>query len=189
MKAFRTFVAVLIDEHLKKSICGVQREIRQLAPDVKWVAPENLHVTLKFLGDVTEDVLPDVFAAVERAAASTAAFELSVSGLGAFPNPRNARVVWVGIEKGRDELVGLASSVESELVATGFAQEEKPFKAHITIGRTRPGRGPGRLADGIARIDAGSLGSQQISSVSVMRSDLQPGGPVYTVVKTVQLAS
>jgi 2'-5' RNA ligase len=186
MRAFRTFVAVLIDEHIRDSISRVQNEVNKLAPDVKWVAPENLHVTLKFLGDVREDALPGVLAAVEKAAKSISGFELAVSGLGAFPNPQRARVVWVGTEDGRDKLIELAAAVESELVSAGFAQEEKPFKAHITIGRVRD-RAPRQLPDALAEVNADALGSQRVSSVALMRSDLRPGGPVYSVTKTLPL--
>lgn len=186
MKAFRTFVAVLIDEHIRESISRVQNEVKKLAPDVKWVAPENLHVTLKFLGDVQEDALPEVFSAVEKAAGSVRSFELAMSGLGAFPNPQRARVVWVGAEKGREELIELAAAVEAELVSTGFAREEKPFKAHVTIGRIRD-RAPRGLAEALTQVEADALGSQRVSGVVVMSSDLRPGGPVYSVMKDVPL--
>lgn len=188
MKAFRTFVAVLIEDDLKNNISRVQAEVQKLAPDVKWVALENLHVTLKFLGDVQEDALPKVFAAAEEAARSVQPFELSIAGLGAFPSPRKARVVWVGVESGRESLIGLAAAVESELVRAGFTKEEKPFRAHITIGRARMDRPPRGLADGLNQVDAGTLGSQRVLSLAVMRSDLRPGGPIYSVMKTVPLA-
>jgi 2'-5' RNA ligase len=189
MRAIRAFVAVLIDDDLRNNISRVQNEVRKLAPDVKWVAPENLHVTLKFLGNVTEEALPKVFAAVEKAAQSIPAFDLSVTGLGAFPSPQRARVVWVGIEKGRDELIELAEAVESELVSAGFEREEKAFKAHITIGRARMDRPLKGLAEGFARIDASNLGSMRVSDIAVMQSDLKPGGPVYSAMKIVPLAA
>ncbi len=187
MKAFRTFVAVLIDYDLRQRIAEVQERIKKLAPDVKWVAPENLHVTLKFLGDVSEDALPEIFAAVQRASGANPEFGLSFSGLGAFPNPQKARVLWVGIVNGREELVALAAAVESELVKAGFPREEKPFKAHSTIGRARMGRAPKGLAESMAQVEASDLGHQPVVSVAVMQSDLRPGGPVYTIMKSVPL--
>ena len=188
MKVIRTFVALLISEDLKRNILRVQEEVKKLAPDVKWVAPENLHVTLKFLGSVPEDVLPRVFAAVEEAVGGRPAFELSVVGLGAFPNPAKARVVWVGIQEGRDELIELARNVDWKLARLGFAREEKEFKAHITIGRARMGKFVKGLAGAIESAGARDLGRQQVVSVTVMQSDLQPTGPTYTPLKVAELS-
>lgn len=188
MSNIRAFVAVLMAEDLKKNIAKVQQSVKKLAPDVKWVAPENLHVTLKFLGDVLEDALPDVFAAVEQAARSISPFELSVSGLGAFPSPARARVVWVGVERGVEELRALASEVDTNLAELDFEKEEKEFRAHITIGRVRDGAHLGKLAEGIREIDASGLGVQRVSSIAVMRSDLRPDGPVYSPLRVAELS-
>ena len=185
MKVVRTFVACLIADDLRKRISETQEQVKRLAPDVKWVAPENVHVTLKFLGDVREDALPGVFSAVEEAVGILSPFELSVSGLGAFPSPRNARVVWVGVDEGREQLVALASAVDKKLVKLGFAKEDREFKSHITIGRVKTSKFLDRLAQGIEEIDASSLGMQTVSSVVVMQSDLHPTGPVYTPLKSI----
>jgi RNA 2',3'-cyclic 3'-phosphodiesterase len=196
MTVVRTFVAVLIGDELRTRVSGVQEPLKKLAPDVKWVAPDNLHVTIKFLGNVREDDLPGVYRAVEEASGAVSQFDLSLSGLGAFPNARRARVVWVGIEEGREQLVKLASAVDSKLARLGFPKEEREFKSHITIGRVKePSRkdswrdGPSleRLASGINEIDASDLGSQRVSSVAVMRSELRPGGPVYSPLKEIAL--
>jgi len=188
MKVIRTFVAVLIDDDLRRRIAGVQDQLKRLAPDVKWVAPENLHVTMKFLGDVREDMLPDVFAAVEKAAGGFSPFDVSVSGLGAFPSPSRARVVWVGLGDGWEQLRDLASAVEANLAALGFAREDKEFKAHITIGRVKFSRFLDRLAEGFGEVESGGLGVQSVASIAVMRSELRPSGPVYTPLKMIPLS-
>jgi len=188
MKVIRTFVAVLLAEDLRQKIAQVQGEVKKLAPDVKWVAPENIHVTLKFLGNVRESEIGDVCDAVSEAARTVPAFELSVSGLGAFPNPARARVVWVGIDRGREELAGLAAGVDDRLVKLGFEREDRAFKAHITIGRVKTSRFLDELARGIEGIDASGLGSQRVASVAVMQSDLQREGPVYTPLSVIELA-
>jgi 2'-5' RNA ligase len=189
MTVVRTFVAVLLADELRKRISEAQEQVKKLAPDVKWVAPDNFHVTLKFLGDVREDALGGVFSAVEEAAKAFAPFELSMSGLGAFPNARNARVVWAGIEDGRDELAALASAVDVGLVKLGYPKEERDFKSHITIGRVKTSRRLDDLARGIDEIDAGEIGRQTVSSVAVMQSDLRPEGPIYTALRVVEFAS
>jgi 2'-5' RNA ligase len=185
MKVVRTFVAVLIADDLRERISEVQGQAKKLAPDVKWVAPENLHFTVKFLGDVREDALPGVFSAVEEAVGALSPFALSISGLGAFPSPRRARVVWVGAEEGREQLVALASAVDRKLVKLGFPKEDREFRSHITIGRVKTSRFLDDLARGIGEIDASSLGAQTVSSVAVMQSDLRPTGPVYTALKSI----
>ncbi len=184
----RTFVAVLLADELRNEISEVQKQVKRLAPNVKWVAPESFHVTLKFLGNVPEDALGPVFAAVEEAAKSFAPFELSISGLGAFPNAKNARVVWVGIEDGRHELAGLASAVDAKVASLGFPREERGFKSHITIGRVKTSRRLDDLARGIGEIDAADVGRQIVPSVAVMQSDLRPDGPIYTPLKTIALS-
>lgn len=177
MKVIRTFAAISIARDIRSRISDVQEQAKKLAPDVKWVAPELLHVTLKFLGNVREDELARVFLAVDEAAAGHSPFDLSFSGMGSF----GSRVVWVGIEQGRDELRALAKSVEDSLAQVGFPREERAFKAHITIGRVREnGRLPREFSDGIEEINASDLGSQRVESIVVMQSDLQRDGPVYS---------
>ena len=188
MNVVRTFVAVLLADELRKRISEVQEQVKKLAPDVKWVAPGNFHVTLKFLGDVPEDALDGVFSAVEEAAGAFSPFGFSMLGLGAFPNARNARVVWAGIQDGREQLAELAAAVDAKLAKLGFPKEERDFKSHITIGRVKTSRRLDDLARGIGEIDAGDLGSQTVSSVAVMQSDLRPDGPIYTPLRVIEFA-
>jgi 2'-5' RNA ligase len=188
MDAVRTFVAVLIDEDLRNRITEVQGRIKKLAPDVKWVAPENLHVTLKFLGDVREDLLPKVFLAVEEAVQGLWPFNMSVSGIGAFPNARRARVVWIGLEDGEDRLRELAISINEKLAKLNFEREENEFKAHITIERVKTSRFLDELAKGLVEVDARNLGVQRVSSIAVMKSDLRRDGPIYTPLKIIELS-
>ncbi|MCE5200123.1 MAG: RNA 2',3'-cyclic phosphodiesterase [Armatimonadota bacterium] len=188
MKVIRTFVAVLIDEELRQNIAEVQSRVKKLAPDVKWVAPENFHVTLKFLGDVEEDALSQVFTAVEEAARRCSPFDLSMSGLGAFPNPSRARVVWAGISDGRDKVSDLASKVDESLSKLGFGKEDKPFKAHITIGRVKDSRNLGRLAEAIQNTNAVNLGTQRVNSVAVMQSEMLRSGSIYTPLRIIDLS-
>ena len=189
MSFVRTFVAVLIAEDLKQKIGQVQEQLKKLAPDVKWVARENLHVTLKFLGNVREDDVPAVCAAVDEAARAHSPFEMSISGLGAFPNPARARVVWTGIEAGYHQMRELAESVDANLVELGFEREKRPFKSHITIGRVKASRFLGKLAEGIGEVDASNLGAQRVTSVSVMQSELLRDGPVYSPMSVSKLSA
>lgn len=180
LKVVRTFVAVLLDEGIRNRISDVQQRAMGLAPGVKWVPPENFHVTLKFLGDVRRDEISHVQAAIDEVTAKLPAFDLNIRGMGVFPTPRRPRVIWVGVEEGREQLVELAKAVENRLVKAGFDKEEKPFKSHITIGRVKEGKPVPGLAEGLEEIDTGELGVQRVASVAVMQSVLRPGGPIYT---------
>ncbi len=188
MDVVRTFVAVLIDEGIRERIADVQSRVKELATDVKWVAPDNFHVTLKFLGNVREDALPEVYSSVEQAVRGLEPFDLSFSGLGAFPSARRARVVWVGIENGVDRLRAMAALVEESLAKLNFEKEEKEFRAHITIGRVKTSRFLDELARGIGEVDARELGVQRVSSVAVMKSELRRDGPIYTSLRVINLS-
>jgi len=180
LKVIRTFVAVPIDKEIRQRISEVQERVKKLTRNVKWVEPDNFHVTLKFLGNVPEDQVPQISAALDEVSSKVPAFALSVKGIGAFPKLERARVVWIGIEEGREELIRLAREVEESLSRLRFEKENKPFKAHITIGRVKEGKPADGLAEGIREIDAGDLGRQNVSSVVLMRSELKPDGPVYS---------
>lgn len=179
-KVIRTFVAVCLDEELRSRISAIQERVKNLAPNVKWVAPDNFHVTLKFLGDVRRDRLSIVQSAMDGVAGSMAAFDLTISGTGVFPTPRRPRVIWVGVEEGREQLVALAKAVEDRLVRAGFEKEDKPFKTHITIGRVKESKPVEGLVEGLDEIDTSGLGVQLVASICVMESVLRPGGPEYT---------
>lgn len=180
-KVVRTFVAVTLDEEIRRRVSDVQQCAMKLASGVKWVPPENYHVTLKFLGDVRRDKLSHVQSAIDEVARKLPAFDMTISGMGVFPTPRRPRVVWVGIEDGRDRLVELATAVEARLVEAGYEKEEKPFRSHITIGRVREGNKPvPGLVEGLSEINSSGLGVQRVASVALMQSVLQPGGPIYT---------
>jgi len=179
-KVVRTFVAVCLDEELRSRISAIQERVKKLAPNVKWVAPGNFHVTLKFLGDVRRDRLSIVQAVIDEVAGSIAAFDLTISGTGVFPTPTRPRVIWVGVEEGREQLIALAKAVEDRLVAAGYEKEDKPFKTHITIGRVKESKPVEGLVEGLEEIGTGEIGAQRVDSITVMESVLRPGGPEYT---------
>jgi 2'-5' RNA ligase len=175
-RVIRTFVAVCLDAELRSAISAAAERVKKHAPNVKWVAPDNLHVTLKFLGSVREDRIASVQEALDEVAPQFEAFDVTIAGLGVFPNPRRPR----GTEDGREQLIALAKAVEDRLVEAGFEKEDKPFKSHITIGRVREGKPVGDLTEAIEGTDTGELGVQRVDSIVVMESALRPEGPIYT---------
>ncbi|OGW66910.1 MAG: 2'-5' RNA ligase [Nitrospirae bacterium RIFCSPLOWO2_01_FULL_62_17] len=185
----RTFVAVELDALLRQALAQAQTKLRSqlqrtLGPDVRiqWVKPESVHLTLKFLGDIPEDRVPDVQAALTRAAGGHGRFTVTVEGLGVFPDARAPRVVWVGMTAQAAAVKRLAADVESALGAIGFASEQKPFHPHLTLARIKersPEVGRAMSAGGLLTPEV-KLGELTVAAVSLMKSDLKPSGPVYT---------
>ncbi len=183
-------MAVPLDEALRPAVVDLQRAIARAWPQadarVKWVEPANLHFTLKFLGEVPEEHLLSVVEAVREVAAFRP-FELSIEGLGAFPDLRAPRVLWVGVQEGARELAALARHVEEALSRARFPREERPFEPHLTIGRVRTeGRERG-LWQALERLRAAKIGRQRVEWVVVMESRLSPQGPTYIARAEVRL--
>jgi len=147
---------------------------------VAWVAPENFHLTLKFLGHVDQSRLESVQAALASAVGGSPRFELTCAGLGAFPTAGRPRVIWAGVRDGAETATRLAQVVERALAPLGFEPEGRAFSAHITLGRLRvPGRDPA-LATALEAAGGRVFGSTPIDRVALMRSDLSPRGARYT---------
>ena len=183
----RSFIAVLISDDLKRRIAVVQEDFKKAAPDVKWVEEENFHITMKFLGDTRTDELDAIREAIEAAIGDLPPFAAEISGAGAFPNPRRPRTVWVGITSGVDQLAEIAKRIESALETIGFPKEDRPFKAHITIGRVKDDRGVGKLAGALQEAESVQLGTVNVASVAIMKSELRREGPIYSVLGEISL--
>jgi RNA 2',3'-cyclic 3'-phosphodiesterase len=190
MAKLRTFIAV---ETPPEVIGRVSKLARILAPaaaeaDVKWVAPENLHWTIKFLGDVDPRDLAEICLALNAAARKVAPFRMTVERAGAFPNVARPRTLWLGAGDGGEALVCLAEAVETEMTKIGFRREGRRFEPHLTIGRVRSG-GPGQQALGEllaenAEFDGGVM---EVDEVVLFSSELRPDGPVYEALERAEL--
>lgn len=176
----RIFIAVRLPAEIRRRLMQIEKRLMESGADVKWVPEENFHVTLKFLGDVEQDRMAAVTEAVQCAVSGIEPFELSLAGVGAFGRP--LRVVWVGITSGGDELKSLANRVEDALAAIGFPREERPFSAHMTLGRVRSPRGLARLEQCIESLKSESVGALRVDGASVMKSELRREGPTYTAI-------
>lgn len=190
----RTFVAITIPDDLKAKAFEFEAGLRDQLGDadsqaVKWVEEGNLHVTLKFLGEVADEKVGDVCGKIEEAVGTVQPFELEIAGVGAFPSKARPSVIWIGTLSGSEELKETSRLVEDSLEQIGFKREQKGFHGHITIGRVRRGVHGRQIAAGLAAADLGTLGSFCVDSVSVMKSDLRPSGPVYSVLKRIGFQS
>lgn len=185
----RAFVAVRLDEPARAALGAAIGRLRAAAPHVAWVPPENLHLTLKFLGNVETGALEAVAGALAAAVGAVRPFDFDVRGLGAFPTALRARVVWAGAAGGREAMAEVASRVERALAPLGFPSEARGFSPHVTLGRAREPRKDARLS---ALIEAGAglgFGVVRVAAVSLMRSDLSPRGAHYAEIASAPLGA
>jgi RNA 2',3'-cyclic 3'-phosphodiesterase len=183
----RTFIALPLDDAVRRRIVVLQQDLGEAGGEVKWVEPENLHVTLLFLGEVDALEVVEICRAVRGVAGATESFTLAAAGVGAFPNLRRPRTLWVGAEEGRDELVALHDKLEEALLTLGaYRREERGFTPHITLGRVN-GDAPPALHEALKREGDWQGGAQQMRAVHVMSSELTPDGPCYNVVSREKL--
>jgi 2'-5' RNA ligase len=177
--ALRCFIAVTLPGPLKKDVGDVIRKLRESGADIKWVPDENLHLTLKFLGETEEERLDEIKGALYKKLSHYAPFYIKIAGVGYFPGGRNPRVIWVGIEE-RGPLADICTDVENAMVKFGYPREERPFSPHLTIGRVRS---PKRVAEVIKRLDefhAVAFDEFVVKGVTLMKSELKPGGAEYS---------
>ncbi|MCS7012271.1 MAG: RNA 2',3'-cyclic phosphodiesterase [Chloroherpetonaceae bacterium] len=186
----RAFVGIWLSEPLRERAEALQQNLMQHCPAqaVKWVERQNLHFTLKFLGEVKMEAVLALEQACRRAASMTA-FNITVAGLGAFPSLWRPETIWVGIEEGKEQLAALAARLEEEVAEHGFAKSARPFSPHLTLGRVRDGRYSKDL--GLALQKAGNpiLGCQPVSSFTLIESRLTPQGPIYTPLADISLCT
>lgn len=192
MEPIRTFVAIELDERLKDVLREVQEELKRapVSRIGRWVAPEGIHLTLKFLGNIAPERVPEVTQAIERGCRSIAPFTISLSKPGFFPNARRLRVIWVGVDGDVETLLQLQRTVESELNAIGFPPEKRGFQPHLTLARIRDYARPDEreeMAKCIAAVQVDTTASMLVREVHLIRSELRPTGAVYTRLTTVPL--
>ncbi len=184
----RLFVAVDLDAAVLERIAALQKRLRQAAAlpsgQVKWVRPEQMHLTLKFLGQVDDDDVTRVCAIVQETAARHTAFELACRGVGVFGRP--ARVVWAGADGG-DALKTLQRQLDQRFTQAGWAAENRAFSAHLTLCRVKSSSAGHALAEAIEPFENEVFGDVWIDSVAVYESRLTSAGPEYTVVSGARL--
>jgi len=183
----RCFIALELPGEIKARLGTQTRELSPLTDSVKWVPQKNLHLTLKFLGDVAEDKIPSIKQALTLAVGRHNKFNVSVQDTKVFPNARRPRVIWAGL-KAADELEHLHRDIESALIPLGFAPEGRPFRPHLTIGRVK--RGGKNLKELVYALDEHtdtSFGDFTAVDVTVFHSNLTPSGAIYAPVFTTAL--
>lgn len=174
----RTFIAVEIPEKQRKAIWDLITEQKKKNLPIKWVEFENLHITLKFIGEIDEKKLERILPQLSTISGRTKSFKISLESLGCFPGIRNPRVLWIGVNQGGDELIKLATEIENELYKIGIKKEEKKFHPHLTIGRIKS---PCKVDDILNQTMKTDI--FEVKEFILFKSTLQPSGPVYEKLK------
>ena len=181
-EVWRLFVGLRLNPETRESLVRAQGRLRRAGVRVSWVKPENLHLTLAFLGDTFAARVPGLTAALDGAAGGVAPFDLAIAGLGAFGSPRSPRVIWAGAAPVPPGLTALHERVSAALRACGVPLETRPFAAHVTLGRVRSAHGAEALTSVLrSPMNPPPGGRLVVDRADLMRSELGPGGPVYTV--------
>jgi len=183
----RTFIAIKLPTQIKDYLASLQEELKKSGADVKWVAPDNIHITLKFLGEIDEKQLGEISLIMDRVSSDIKGFTVNLDTPGAFPNIKSPRVIWMGLNKGDQQLKTIAKELEERIEKLGIPKEDRAFSSHITLGRTRSGLNRDKL---IAALQIASKPRNQtqtsefpVTSVTLFKSTLTPKGPIYEVVK------
>ena len=184
----RTFIAVPLEDKIRARLVSLQEELGEAGTEVKWVEPENLHVTLLFLGEVPLRESIDVCRAVRGAVEKIAPFAMEPAGVGCFPNARRPRTLWVGAAEGHDDLIELHQAIESPLLDLGcYRREERGYTPHITLGRIKTDAVTEELRAAIQKQADRVIGRQLVREVHVLSSELRSAGPSYTVLSREKL--
>lgn len=190
MEQIRSFIAIELPDELRLKLGQLEAQLKSSQqPWVKWVNPDSIHLTLKFLGNIASDRTGEITKAMEEAAQGIPPFHLEVKDLGVFPNLKRVQVAWVGISGEVDKLGEFQQRLESNLACLGFAPESRPFTPHLTLARLRnqasldERQGFGQLIAG-SRFEAGAI---EVDAINLMRSQLTREGAIYSRISSVRL--
>jgi RNA 2',3'-cyclic 3'-phosphodiesterase len=181
METKRLFLAINFPFQFKRHLAELQKDLKPRIGNVKWVEEDNLHITLKFLGEVPVNAVDEIKDAIKKGVESTDPFYLTLNRLGVFPNPQKVKVIWLGVEEGYKTLCNLFENIETQFVELGF-NKEIGYKPHLTLGRCRLPH----FID-ISRYNNGFTGRCKVATVDLMRSELTPKGPIYEIVESIPL--
>jgi 2'-5' RNA ligase len=183
MNAIRSFIAIELPGTIQQKLGEIIARLKSPRTGVvRWVPVQNIHLTVKFLGDVSPTNLDLLMKMLKAEVSRQPVFAYTVAGLGAFPSPRRPRVLWVGITA-PPQLNALVHRIEAETIKLGYAPEERPFSPHLTLGRVSQNATPeqvSQVAEVLAGMNVGELGVAEVSSVVLFKSDLMPSGAEYT---------
>jgi len=190
MEQIRAFIAIELPDAVKRELGQLEAQLKSGKQSwVKWVDPNSIHLTLKFLGNITSNSIVEITRAIEEAARGIPPFQLEVKGVGVFPNLKRVQVVWVGLSGEVDKLSQLQQRLESTLEHLGFAPERRKFTPHLTVARVRD-QASGEERQRFGQLIAGTSfdgGTIKVEAINLMRSQLTREGAIYSRISSVRL--
>jgi len=177
--ALRCFIAVEVPGPMKRAIGDMIDNLKKSGSDVKWLRPENIHITLKFLGSTEESLLDEVKESLSKKLSPYSPFYITISGIGCFPDERRPRVVWVGTHESSGQVRDVQRAIEAEMAKFGFPSEERNFSPHLTIGRVKSREKIAALITMLGEYRQVSFGDLDVRGVTLMKSELNPAGAKY----------
>ena len=175
----RAFIAIELSEPIRNALSQIESHLKYSGADVKWVKEENIHLTLKFLGEAAEDKIEEIKSILDEIARGTKPFKITIKDIGAFPRIECPRVIWVGLDKGANEAQILAEVIDAALSKIGYQRETRPFASHLTIGRVRSPKNKDALKEKLATYHLSPMTHDLITSITLFQSALRPEGPIY----------
>ncbi|HZY44480.1 MAG TPA: RNA 2',3'-cyclic phosphodiesterase [Anaerolineae bacterium] len=196
MDAIRTFIAIELPQAILDQLSEIQARLKSAVPGhaMRWVKPDSIHLTLKFLGQTPDDQIGLITSSMKAGLAGHPAFTLEISGAGCYPTVQRPRVIWIGVHEDQNakHLSAVQHAVESSIAPLGYPTERRDFSPHLTLGRVSHEVQPADLKKIGAAIGAnavGLLGRFEVIQVALIRSDLKPHGAVYTILARAPLKS
>jgi len=189
MHTIRSFVAIPLSIEVQRNARRLMRDLRQEKDGIKWVPEDNLHLTLKFLGEVVDRDVPAVCRAIRNVCQAVSPFTMEFAGAGGFPTSDRPRVIWAGITEGGEALAELVTQLETELAGLGFKPEPRDYRPHLTLGRVKSSSRAAseEVVDRVKRYEKRILGTMEADQVRLMASFLDKTGPTYNVMDTIWL--
>ncbi len=185
----RSFLAADVPPALRESIVCASEKLRSSATDVKWLKPEAIHLTLKFLGNIEEEQIEPIVAAISRVIANQEPLVLKAEGIGVFPNLKRPRVIWVGLVGDTERLITIQTKIELSLSDLGFPAEKRPFSPHLTLGRIRSDKRITDLVRNIQELEGITFAPFTVTELVLYRSILQRDGAIYTPLRRLPFMS
>ena len=181
----RAFIAVEIDDLTKQKISDLISNLKKSKTDVKWITEDQMHLTLKFLGNIDKDKVRDIANTLSNISNNFKSFTISLSNIGAFPNLNRPRVIWLGIDKGAGYLKNLNEKIENELEKLGFEKEDREFNPHLTLGRVKTSKDLSELKKLLNETRFSLKNDININELILFQSTLTPRGATYSKLSTI----
>jgi RNA 2',3'-cyclic 3'-phosphodiesterase len=184
----RSFISIELPDAITRSIADLIAELRKAGADVAWVPAAKIHLTLKFLGNTDDSLIPEIKERTRKKLSHYSAFYIKIVGVGWFPLSKRPRVLWIGMENS-EHLKGIQKDIDAEVAGFGFALEDRPFSPHLTIGRVRSQKGITEMLMRLEAFRTADFGAIEVKSIHIMKSELKPAGAEYSSIAEIPIGT